>query len=50
MNSPSQGPLTNNTQHAQEKAIHAPAGIEPPIPKSVRPETHALDCPTAGIG
>ena len=40
--SPSQRPLTDNT-HLKETDIHGPAGVEPAIPASERPLTHALD-------
>jgi hypothetical protein len=30
--------------------IHAPAGFEPTIPASERPQTHALDRMATGIG
>jgi hypothetical protein len=30
--------------------IHAPAGFEPTIPASKRPQTHALDRAATGIG
>ena len=29
--------------HTQDAEIHAPAGFEPAIPASVRPQTHSLD-------
>jgi len=42
------GDLCDNTQHSRETDIHAPppAGFEPTIPASERPQTHALDCVT----
>ena len=41
----SQRPLAENTQHSQQTETHAyaPAGFEPAIPASDRPQTHALD-------
>jgi hypothetical protein len=33
----------HNTQHSQEKNIYSPAGFEPAIPASERPQTCALD-------
>jgi hypothetical protein len=43
VNSPTQRSLPDNTQHSKETDIHAPAGFEPTIPASERPQTHALD-------
>jgi hypothetical protein len=42
--------ISNNTQHSQETDTHAPAGFEPAIPASERPQTHALDSAATGIG
>ena len=39
---------THNTHTRQESM--PPAGIEPPIPASERPQTHALDRAATGIG
>ena len=50
MISPSQKPLPDNTQHSQQTDIHAPAGFEPAIPGSERPQNHALDRAATGIG
>jgi len=47
---PSQIPLPDNKHHSLETYIHAPAGFEPAVPASERPETHALDCAATGIG
>ena len=38
--------LRHDTQHSQ----HAPAGFEPSIPASERPQTHALNRAALGIG
>ena len=43
MISPSQRPLPENTQHSQDRDIHAPAGLEPAIPAGERPQNDALD-------
>jgi hypothetical protein len=48
--SPTQRLLPDNTQHSQQTDIHAPAGFEPTIPASERPQTHALDRTATGIG
>jgi hypothetical protein len=40
---------TCNTQHSQEKNIHAPAGFEPETPVIERPQTHALDRAATGL-
>jgi len=37
----------DNTQHSQETSM-PPAGIEPAIPASERPQTHALDRAATG--
>jgi hypothetical protein len=42
--------LPDNTRHAQEADIHAPAGFEPAIPASEWPQTHALDRAATGTG
>ena len=44
-----QRPLPDSTQHSQEADIHAPAGFEPAIPASERPQTDALDSAASGI-
>jgi hypothetical protein len=41
--SSTQRPLPDKTQHSQETDILAPAGFEPEVPGSERPQTHALD-------
>jgi hypothetical protein len=41
---------TDNTWHSQDIDIHAPAGFEPTIPATERPQTHALDREATGIG
>jgi len=48
--SSSQRSLPDNTQHPQQTNIHAPAGFEPAIPASERPQTYALDRATTGTG
>jgi len=50
MISSTHGPLPDETQHSQETEFHAPAGFEPHIPASERPQTHTLDGATTGIG
>jgi hypothetical protein len=40
---PSQRHLPDNTRHSKQTFI-PPAGFEPTIPASERPQTHALDC------
>ena len=40
--SPSQRPLHDNTQHSKQTSM-PPAGFEPAIPISDRPQNHALD-------
>jgi len=40
----------DNTQHSQETDIHVPAGFEPAVPASERPQTHALNRTVTGIG
>jgi hypothetical protein len=47
--SPTQRPLHDNTQQSQETAI-PPAGFEPTIPASERPQTHASDRAAPRIG
>jgi hypothetical protein len=47
--SPTQRPLSENTQHSQETSMPQ-AGFEPAIPASERPQTHALDRAATGIG
>jgi len=37
-------------QHSQDTDIHAPAGFEPTIPASERPQTRALGRVATGIG
>jgi hypothetical protein len=39
----SQSPLPDNTQHSQETDSYSPAGLEPIIPGSERPQSQALD-------
>jgi hypothetical protein len=39
-----------NTQNSQETDIRTLAGLEPAIPASERPQTHALDRAATGIG
>ena len=49
--SPSQRPLPDNTHKTHKRqASLLPAGFEPLISASERPQTHASDCPTTGIG
>ena len=36
-------PYLHNTQHSQEREIHAPGGIETAISESERPHTYVLD-------
>jgi len=48
--SSSQRPLPDNTQHSQQTNIHAPAGFEPTISASERPQTYALDRAATGTG
>jgi len=48
--SSSQKPQLSNTQYSQHTYAHAPAGFEPTIPGSERPQTHALDRAATGIG
>ena len=50
MISPTQRPLSNNTQHSQQTDIYAQAGFETAIPASERPQTHALDRAATGTG
>jgi hypothetical protein len=50
MISPSQRPLPDNTQLSQETGIHVPAGFEPPILASERPQTHNLVRAATGMG
>jgi len=40
----------DNKQHLQDTNIHAPAGFEPAIQASGRPQTHALDLAATRIG
>jgi hypothetical protein len=46
----SQRPLPDKTQLSQETDIHAPAGFEPTIPASERPQAQALDLAGTGTG
>ena len=46
--SSSQRPLPDNTQHSQQKNIHAPVGFEPKISAGERPQTCALDRAATG--
>jgi len=50
MISPTQKSLPDNTQQSQETEIHAPAGFEPTVPASERPQTDALEGMATGIG
>jgi len=48
--SPSQRPLPDNTRYTHKSQISTPpAGFEPAIPASERPQTHALDRPATGV-
>jgi len=47
--SPSHRSLSESTKHSQGTDIHAPAGLEPAIPASERPQTHTLDRAATGI-
>jgi len=42
--------LPDNTHHSQQTDIRAPAGFEPTIAASKRPQTHAVDLPATKIG
>ena len=47
----SQRPLLDNTQHSQQKNIHAPpVGFEPTISVGERPQAYALDRAATGTG
>ena len=48
--SPTQRPLSENTQHSQETDIHHPAGFEPAITACEQPQNHALDRAATGNG
>ena len=48
--SSSQRPLLDNTQHSQRQTSVPPAGFEPTIPASERPQTHAFDRAATGTG
>ena len=50
MISPSQRPLTDNSQHPQQPNIHAPVGFETTISVGERPQTYTLDLAAAGTG
>jgi hypothetical protein len=50
LNIPTQRPLPDNIHFSQETDTNAPAGFEPKIPASERPQTHALDRGATGIG
>ena len=41
--------LTTHITHNRGTSMH-PAGFEPAIPASERPQTHPLDLPATGIG
>jgi hypothetical protein len=41
--SSSQRPLPDNTQHSQQRDIHAPVGFETTISAGERPQIYALD-------
>jgi hypothetical protein len=45
-----QEPLPDYTQRSQQAGYMPPAGLEPAIPASVRPQTDALDRAATGIG
>ena len=45
--SPKQRPLLDNTQHSQQRSM-PPAGFEPAVPASERPQTHVLDYAVTG--
>jgi len=47
--SPLQRPLPDNTQHSQDIST-PPAGFEPAIPASERPQSHVSDRAATGIG
>jgi hypothetical protein len=47
---PSQRPLRDNIKYSQKTGINNPAGFEPAIPASKRPQTHALDFEATRIG
>jgi len=47
--SQTQGPDNTNNSHKRQTSTH-PAGFEPVIPTSERPQTHALDRAATGIG
>ena len=47
--SSSQRPLPENTQHSKQTSM-PPAGFEPTISAGERPQTHAFDRATTGIG
>jgi len=42
--------LTTHTKFTRDTHIHAPAGFEPTITESERPQAHALDRADIGIG
>jgi hypothetical protein len=52
MSDQSDAETSDNTQHSQEREreILAPAGFEPTIQASERPQTHALDRAATGTG
>ena len=50
MISPTQRPIPNSTHHSQERDIDAPAGFEPAILTSERPQPHALHHVATGVG
>ena len=47
--SPSQRPLSENTQHSQQTSV-VPVGFEPTISAGERPQTYALDRTVTGTG
>jgi len=47
---PSQRPLHDNTQYSQQIHTHTPLGFEPAVRTGERPQSHALDRETTGIG
>jgi len=41
--------LTTHNTHKRQKSYMLPAGFEPTVPASKRPQTHTLNCTVAGI-
>jgi hypothetical protein len=50
MISPTQRPVPDNTQHSQERNIHAVGGIRTRNPYTREAQSHALDRATTSIG